>query len=164
MWRIRIFLCQGISSSPWITPRSRIPLILIPSMRIACSVSAPYSDSELSGVFWLRVNPGLCKTELGRENDSWVITIMLAFLARTSEMGSRTLTHAAIGTDGENFKGEYLSDCKVDEYSPVSLPPISLSQFLTSGYPDPLLFLTALPWMQIPRSLIAGLILEWVPL
>jgi hypothetical protein len=43
---------------------------------------------------------------------------MLNILGRTAEQGSRTLTHAAIGKDGENFKGEYLSDCKVDEYSP----------------------------------------------
>ena len=98
---------------------------------------------QSSDICWLRVNPGLCKTELGRENDSWVFTIMLAILARTSEMGSRTLTHAAIGSDGENFKGEYLSNCKVDEYPPESLPPISLSQSLTSGS---LLFTRVYSW------------------
>jgi hypothetical protein len=69
------------------------------------------------------VNPGLCKTELGRESDSWAFAIMLALVARTSEMGSRTLTHAAVGSDGENFKGEYLSDCKVDKYLPENLAP-----------------------------------------
>jgi hypothetical protein len=31
-------------------------------------------------------------------------------------MGSRTIVHAAVGTDGDAFKGEYLSDCKVDLY------------------------------------------------
>jgi hypothetical protein len=63
-----------------------------------------------------RVNPGLCKTELSRESKSWRFYLMLKLIARTAEQGSRTLTHAAIGTDGENYKGEYLSDCKVDEY------------------------------------------------
>lgn len=61
------------------------------------------------------VNPGLCKTELARESDSWTFKTMIALLARTAEQGSRTLTHAAIGTDGEDFKGEYLSDCAVDK-------------------------------------------------
>ena len=63
------------------------------------------------------VNPGLCKTELGRESKSWRFWIFILLLARTAEKGSRTLTHAAVGTDGEDFKGEYLSDCGVDKYS-----------------------------------------------
>ena len=44
--------------------------------------------------------------------------MMLRLVARTAEMGSRTLVHAAVGKGGENWKGEYLSDCAVDEYSP----------------------------------------------
>ena len=64
------------------------------------------------------VNPGLCKTELSRESDSWTFWAILVLFARTAEQGSRTLTHAAIGGDGEGFKGEYLSDCKVDTYFP----------------------------------------------
>jgi hypothetical protein len=76
------------------------------------------------------VNPGLCKTELSRENESWGLTLMIALISRTSEMGSRTLTHAAIGSNGENFKGEYLSDCKVDTYnpSPPHLPVVFYSR------------------------------------
>jgi hypothetical protein len=64
------------------------------------------------------VNPGLCKTELSRDSDSWSLKAGIWLLARTAEMGSRTLTHAAVGGDGEGFKGEYLSDCKVDTYFP----------------------------------------------
>ena len=41
---------------------------------------------------------------------------MIRLFARTAEQGSRTLTHAAIGTDGEDFKGEYLSNCAVHMY------------------------------------------------
>src|ERR1700694_3285424 len=58
----------------------------------------------------ISVNPGLCKTELGREQESWMFSAMILLLARTAEMGSRTLVHAAVGPDAENLKGEYLSD------------------------------------------------------
>lgn len=55
-------------------------------------------------------------------------------------MGSRTLTHAAIGTDGENFKGEYLSDCRVDEYlsliSSLFFSPSSSLSFGSLFSPD----------------------------
>jgi hypothetical protein len=62
------------------------------------------------------VNPGLCKTELAREHNSWTFSLMLLLFARTAEMGSRTLIHAAVGASAEKLNGEYLSDCKVDEY------------------------------------------------
>lgn len=62
------------------------------------------------------VTPGLCKTELARESDSWAFHLILRVLARTAEQGSRTLIHAAIGDTGENYKGEYLSNCSIDEY------------------------------------------------
>jgi hypothetical protein len=42
---------------------------------------------------------------------------MIALLARTPEMGARTLTHAAVGADAENLKGEYLSDCALAKYA-----------------------------------------------
>lgn len=48
-------------------------------------------------------------------------------------MGSRTLVHAAVGSDGEAFKGEYLSDCKVDEYDLWdALTNYSVSEFVQS--------------------------------
>ena len=40
---------------------------------------------------------------------------MIHMIARTAEQGSRSLMHAAAGSDGEDHKGEYLSDCKVDK-------------------------------------------------
>ena len=59
------------------------------------------------------MNPGWCKTELARENESWIYGLVIMLVGRTSEMGSRALTHAAVGADAENLKGEYLSDCKL---------------------------------------------------
>ena len=79
------------------------------------------------------MNPGLCKTELAREQDSWMFWIILTFIARTAEMGSRTLVHAALGADGEGFKGEYLSDCTVDKYYLYQeWTDFSVSAFVTS--------------------------------
>lgn len=60
------------------------------------------------------VNPGLCRTNLF-QNASWLqslfINLGFALLARTSEMGSRTLLAAA--TAPEETHGKYMSDCQV---------------------------------------------------
>lgn len=56
------------------------------------------------------VNPGLCHSELAREG-SIVLTIMKFFLARSTELGSRTLVHA--GTQGPETHGQYMSDCRI---------------------------------------------------
>ena len=44
---------------------------------------------------------------------------MIKLVARTAENGSRTLVHAAVGSDGEDWKGQYLSDCAPSEYPSV---------------------------------------------
>ncbi|KAK3328624.1 short-chain dehydrogenase [Cercophora scortea] len=59
------------------------------------------------------VNPGLCKTELGREVMAWHFILMRKILGRTAEQGSRTLVHA--GDQGVESHGKYLSDCEVRE-------------------------------------------------
>ncbi|KAK3686153.1 short-chain dehydrogenase [Podospora appendiculata] len=59
------------------------------------------------------VNPGLCKTELGREVMAWPFILMRMALGRTAEQGSRTLVHA--GDQGVESHGRYLSDCRVQE-------------------------------------------------
>ncbi|XP_014555323.1 hypothetical protein COCVIDRAFT_102740 [Bipolaris victoriae FI3] len=60
------------------------------------------------------VNPGLCHSEFGREAP-FVAAILRFFLARTTEVGSRTLVHA--GLRGEETHGKYLSDCEITEPS-----------------------------------------------
>jgi hypothetical protein len=52
--------------------------------------------------------------EFGRE-DSGFQVIMRFFLARTTEVGSRTLVHAA--SQGAESHGKYLSDCQITEPS-----------------------------------------------
>jgi NAD(P)-dependent dehydrogenase (short-subunit alcohol dehydrogenase family) len=56
------------------------------------------------------VNPGLCESELTREGDMRV-KILKFFLARTTEVGSRTLVHGADA--GPETHGEYLNMCQV---------------------------------------------------
>lgn len=49
-------------------------------------------------------------SEFGREQ-GFLLVIMRTLLARTTEVGSRTLVHA--GAQGAETHGQYLSDCKV---------------------------------------------------
>ncbi len=68
------------------------------------------------GVIINFLNPGLCHSELWRDS-GWGLWFLKLLLARTSEVGSRTLVHAA--TAGEETHGQYLSDCKVADVAPL---------------------------------------------
>ncbi|OAL25423.1 hypothetical protein AYO20_10457 [Fonsecaea nubica] len=65
-----------------------------------------------SGVILNYLNPGLCHSELGREG-SIILEVMKFFLARSTEVGSRTLVAAAEA--GMESHGKYMSDGKVDD-------------------------------------------------
>lgn len=65
-----------------------------------------------SGVTLNYLNPGLCHSELGREG-SLMLTILKFFLARTTEVGSRTLVASA--EVGSESHGKYMHDGKVDD-------------------------------------------------
>ncbi|KIV85737.1 hypothetical protein PV11_01398 [Exophiala sideris] len=65
-----------------------------------------------SGVILNYLNPGLCHSELSREA-GWGLTIMKFFLARPTEVGSRTLVASA--TAGPESHGKYMSDSKVED-------------------------------------------------
>ncbi|KAI9825809.1 MAG: hypothetical protein M1832_000749 [Thelocarpon impressellum] len=70
------------------------------------------------------VNPGLCHSELGRDAAGargMIFTVMKALLARSTEVGSRTLISAA--SAGWEGHGQYFSDCKVAAPSPYVLSP-----------------------------------------
>jgi len=58
------------------------------------------------------VNPGLCHSELAREA-GWGLAVFKFFFARSTEVGSRTLVHAATG--GASTHGAYLSDCEITQ-------------------------------------------------
>ena len=59
------------------------------------------------------LNPGLCHSDLASDA-GWFLTILKFFLARTTEVGSRTLVSATEG--GEATHGQYLSCCRVAPY------------------------------------------------
>jgi retinol dehydrogenase 12 len=64
------------------------------------------------------VNPGLCKTSLSRNVTGFralIFWFMKVVIARTAEVGSRTLVASAIG--GPETHGKYMSECVVREPS-----------------------------------------------
>ena len=67
------------------------------------------------------LNPGLCHSELMRDLDGIAVRLFNNLLARSTEVGSRTLVNAALEI-GDQSQGQYLSDCN-------STPP---APFVTS--------------------------------
>ena len=65
------------------------------------------------------LNPGLCHSDLSRDA-GWFLTILKFFLARTTEVGSRTLVSATEGGDATH--GQYLSCCQVAPYVQILRP------------------------------------------
>jgi NAD(P)-dependent dehydrogenase (short-subunit alcohol dehydrogenase family) len=68
------------------------------------------------------VNPGFCVSQLMR-NLSPLLRFIIRFIfrARSTEVGSRTLVHAA--SAGEETHGQYLGDCKILDPAPLVLSP-----------------------------------------
>lgn len=54
----------------------------------------------------------MCHSELTREFDSPVVRLAKKILARTTEVGSRTIVHGA--SFGPKSHGQYLPDCKIE--------------------------------------------------
>lgn len=75
-----------------------------------------------SGVVLNVLNPGLCKSELARDGGAF-LAFMKFLLARTTEVGSRTLMAAAVA--GPESHGKYMTDARVDDGA--------LSEFVRSG-------------------------------
>ncbi|KAJ7848490.1 hypothetical protein B0H14DRAFT_2356708, partial [Mycena olivaceomarginata] len=73
------------------------------------------------------VNPGYCTTNMDHEGTETSIERFLKrivdyFIARTAEMGSQTIIHAAARQGGKEQHGKYLSNCRVErecDYSPT---------------------------------------------
>ncbi|KAF2115380.1 short-chain dehydrogenase/reductase [Lophiotrema nucula] len=75
---------------------------------------AALSPVSASHVIVNCVAPGMCHTELHRNiaTGKWV-DVLMKILARTSEVGSRTLVYG--GSAGPETHGKYLPDCKITE-------------------------------------------------
>jgi retinol dehydrogenase-12 len=63
------------------------------------------------------MTPGACKSDFDRESTGVgriISNLMSAIIARTTEVGSRTLVAAVAA--GEESQGSYMADCRVTEY------------------------------------------------
>lgn len=66
---------------------------------------------KVDGVVLNMVNPGLCHSSLSKRESNLVLEILKFFLARSTEVGSRTLIHAA--SCGLESHGKYCQDAKI---------------------------------------------------
>lgn len=74
------------------------------------------ASSKPGKVIVNHVNPGWVVTEVMREWSGLKMVIFMifrAFLARSTEVGARTLINAAEG--GEDTHGQYMDDCQIGE-------------------------------------------------
>ncbi|KAL9118901.1 MAG: hypothetical protein Q9187_004546 [Circinaria calcarea] len=72
---------------------------------------------ERTGVIVNMVAPGLCSTGLGRDARTFTKIMhesVRAMMARTAEVGSRTILHGLVA--GDESHGKLLSGCKIKEY------------------------------------------------
>jgi retinol dehydrogenase-12 len=67
------------------------------------------------------INPGFCRSDLTREVQgvlAYAFAVFKFLFARSTEVGSRTLVHAAVA--GEETHGKYLSECQAIDTSPIT--------------------------------------------
>lgn len=78
---------------------------------------AAFCPVERTGVVVTMVAPGLCSTGLGRDARTFTKIMheaIRAMMARTAEVGSRTILHGlVVGKEGH---GKLLSGCKIKEF------------------------------------------------
>lgn len=86
-------------------------LVVLCAREMAAKIKDSNKGSNQHDVILNYVNPGLCHSQLGREG-SMVLEIMKFLLARTTEVGSRTLVDASL-QHGSESHGHYVSDCKL---------------------------------------------------
>ncbi|KZO98826.1 NAD(P)-binding protein [Calocera viscosa TUFC12733] len=63
------------------------------------------------------VAPGFCHSQLLRNVNSWGFWLYAQVMARRTEVGSRTLVHAAVGKDLDGKSGQYVESCFVSKPS-----------------------------------------------
>ncbi|KAF2477174.1 retinol dehydrogenase 12, partial [Lindgomyces ingoldianus] len=89
-------------------------LLLLYAVREMAARSPPTPGSDVIINF---MTPGACKSDLFRDDLSWVFfmvqRIMMAIFARTTEVGGRTLTDAVRPDLSNEAHGAFLMDCRV---------------------------------------------------
>lgn len=82
-------------------------------MLLVQELAAQVSASSKPKLTINNVNPGYVATDVMRQAkgiSAYIMALMAIALARTPEVGSRTMVHGAEG--GADTHGAYLSDCK----------------------------------------------------
>ena len=90
----------------------RYPMSKLLEVFYCRELAARHSKTSGPHVIINYLTPGLCHSELTREAPS-SLAILKFFFARTTEVGSRTLVHAA--SAGQDSHGQYLRNCKISE-------------------------------------------------
>jgi len=108
----KIFAALADEKSPM---DDRYPLSKLLEVLVVRQIAPLISKSKNSDVTLNILSPGFCHSELARNARSLGITLMKLALARTTEMGSRTLLASAAA--GPESHGKYMSDGVVREWS-----------------------------------------------
>lgn len=89
-------------------------LLLLYGVRALAQLS-PLSPQ--SNVIIDYLTPGACKTDIFRDDVGWfqraMMKLAISLIARSTEVGSRTLVHAVVPDIGPEAHGAFLMDCKV---------------------------------------------------
>lgn len=76
-----------------------------------------YPLSDQSNVLVTCLTSGLCLSDLVRDEESWIVGVLRRFViglvARSTEVGSRTLVYGVKPELGDKCYGAFLMDCKV---------------------------------------------------
>jgi hypothetical protein len=86
-------------------------------MWVVRDLAQRYPLSDQSNVLITCLTPGLCQSDLVRDDESWIAGVIRRFIigivARSTEVGSRTLVFGVKPELGEECHGAFLMDCKV---------------------------------------------------
>ncbi|KAH1488338.1 hypothetical protein KXX57_007605 [Aspergillus fumigatus] len=100
---------QPSTTRPLRTMQSRYAASKLLQILIAQELASKMAGS---GVVLNMLQPGMCHSRLTRDDKSWATAILKMLLARSTEVGSRTILAAA--SAGPESHGAYMRDGKVD--------------------------------------------------
>ena len=110
-----LHLISNISIHADVRYRYKVSKLLL--LYSARSIAAQCPVSKRSNVVINYLTPGACKSDIFRDDIGWfqafIQKIAISMIARTTEVGSRTIVHAVKPDVGEQTHGAFLMDCKV---------------------------------------------------
>ena len=92
--------------------KSRYPVSKLLEMLYGRELAVQMTKSDRPSVILNLVDPGLCHSEITRE-EGWGWYFFKLLVARSTEAGSRTLVTG--GTAGTDSHGQYMESCHTEE-------------------------------------------------